>query len=526
VVRRSGPASYAAGAAILSPMLLPLLVALAASPLAPLPPQQPPPPPGDDEPRGLRSSAEGAFEGYTLFAPLSSGHTLLVDMQGREVHRWDSTIAPSAVYLLEDGSILRCGHPAGKNPVFSGGGMCGRIERISWDGEVLWTYELSDEYQTQHHDARPMPNGHVLLITWEFRYREDCIAAGRDPLQVGEKGLWPDAVLEVAPTPPEGGEIVWEWHAWDHLVQDRDPDADFYGVVAEHPGRIDINYDHRDAEQVGASVEEQRKRAELEAQMRALGYTGGDDEEEPPPPPAGNPPLAPLGQPGGHGSDWLHTNAIDYNPELDLIVLSSPHLSEIWIIDHSTTAEQAAGRTGGTYGHGGEILWRWGNPANHGAGTPADRRLFYQHNVQWIPPGRPGAGHLLVFNNGQDRPGGEHSSVDELELPLEVGHGFRREGAAFDPVQPVWSYSAGPEFFAPFISGCQRLPNGNTLICEGPKGRVFEVTPDGRTVWDFWNPVGGDLQVDGVTGKALFRATRIAPDHPALRGRELTPREQ
>lgn len=481
------------------------------------------------EPRGLLIATSEACPGYTLFAPATSKHTYLVDLEGREVHRWSSETSPSSVYLLDDGSILRCS-TIRKNPVFRGGGMCGRIERIGWDGALVWTYELANEDQTQHHDALPMPNGNVLLITWEFRYREDCIAAGRDPAHTSDKGLWPDAVLEVKPTLPSGGEVVWEWHAWDHLVQDFDPSADHHGAIAEHPERLDINYDHRDAPPV--SKEEEERRAEIEAQMRALGYTGGDDEEEDESATAATAPAQPGGPAGapapggaGNGPDWLHTNAIDYNAELDLIALSSPHLSEIWILDHSTTVDQAASDSGGRYRKGGGILWRWGNPKNYGAGTRADRRLFFQHNVQWIPRGYPGAGHLLVFNNGQGRPGVEHSSVDELVLPLEPGKGFVREGAAFGPAEPVWSYRAEDpaSFYAPFISGCQRLPNGNTLICEGTKGRIFEVTPAGKIVWDFWSPFGGDLVVEGVSGNGLFRAQRVAPDHPGLKGRTLVP---
>jgi hypothetical protein len=485
------------------PFLSPLLALLGL--------QTPAAPP--DEPRGLRLATPAASAGYTLFAPLASGHTHLVDLEGREVHRWTSAYGPSSVYLLDDGSILRTARLE-KIPVFSGGGICGRLERIGWDGELLWSYELANEDQTQHHDALPLPNGNVLLIVWEFRYREDCLAAGRDPARTSDKGLWPDALLEVQPTLPEGGEIVWEWHAWDHLVQDLDPAADRHGVIADHPGRLDINYDHRDAP--APSAEDAAEEAELAEEMRALGYAGGEDEEDD---------ATATAPTVGHAPDWMHTNAVSYHPGLDLIAITSPHLSEVLVLDHSTTSEQAAGETGGRHGKGGAILWRWGNPKNHGAGTAADQKLFFPHNSHWIPAGHPGAGNLLVFNNGQGRPGGEHSSVDELVLPLEPGQGFTRAGRAFGPTAPVWSYRAADpaSFYAPFISGCQRLANGNTLICEGPKGRVFEVTPAGETVWEYWNPFGGDLATQGVSGQALFRATRVAPDHPGLKGRALEP---
>ena len=83
----------------------------------------------------------------------------------------------------------------------------------------------------------------------------------------------------------------------------------------------------------------------------------------------------------------MHVNAVAYNAELDQIVLSSPHFNEIWIIDHGTTTEEAKGHTGGRWGKGGDILYRWGNPRAYRNGTKLDQRLFYQHNIQWIPKG-------------------------------------------------------------------------------------------------------------------------------------------
>lgn len=473
-----------------------------------------------ESPRGLILATPEASPGFTLYTPLGSKHTYLVDLAGKVVHKWTSERSPSSVYLCDDGSILRH-ERVEPNKIFDGGGICGRIARLGWDGKEVWSYTLVNEDQTTHHDARMLPSGNVLVIAWDFRYREDALAAGRDEAHITDKGLWPDALLEIKPTLPEGGEVVWEWHAWDHLVQDHDKDAMDFGVVADQPGRIDINYDHKDVATM--SAEELAKQAQLDEDMKALGYAGGDDEDEDDASTAGAAPAAP-GAGGGHGSDWMHTNTLDYDPVRNLIVLSSPHMHEVWILDHSTTTEQAAGRSGGKYGKGGDILWRWGNPKNHGAGTKADQRLFFQHDVQFIPPGFPGAGHLLVFNNGQGRPDGEHSEVLELVLPLDPAKGFVREGKVFGPKEPLWSFKA-PDLYAAFISGCQRLANGNTLVIEGPEGRILEVTPAGKVVWDYLNPHGGDLKNDGVDARALFRARRYAPDHPAFKGRALAPIE-
>jgi hypothetical protein len=313
--------------------------------------------------------------------------------------------------------------------------------------------------------------------------------------------------------------------------------------------------------------------------MRALGYVGDDDEEEP----DEDGGRRRRGRPGG---DWLHVNGVDYDPALDLVILSSHNLSEIWVIDHSTTTEEARGHAGGRRGKGGDFLWRWGNPRNYGA--PGEQQLFMQHDARWLPRGEDGALRVTVFNNGQGRPGVEYSSVDELVLPFDPARGFALEkGAAFGPDAPSWSYSAPDKesFFAHFISGAERLPNGNTLICDGPAGRAFEVTRAGEVVWDYLMPFAGDAPMgggptdgapggppggdrrgrpdggpeggpegrpgrggppfggppgdgppDGRRGRrgrgpggpggmryGLFRVTRIAPDHPGLAGRELAP---
>ena len=258
------------------------------------------------------------------------------------------------------------------------------------------------------------------------------------------------------------------------------------------------------------------QRAEIEEQMKALGCAGGDEEEA-----DGDGGGAPAGE--ELSPDWMHTNAVAYDAELDLILLSCPEWNEVYVIDHSTTTDQARGHSGGRYGRGGDLLWRWGHPRHYGAGTDADRRLHYQHNPPWVV-GEEGSRSILVFDNGSARPG--DYSVIELALPLEPGKAFAREaGRAFGPAEPMWSYEDRGKFYSPFISGAQRLPNGNTLVCEGARGRVFEVTRAGEVVWDYYNPLGGEIAPSGQGGNAppqsLFRALRYGADHPALAGRGL-----
>ena len=428
---------------------------------------------------GLFSNEAGAHDGYTLFAPSRSKTTYLIDNDGRLIHSWASAYVPYAsAYLLEDGSLLRTAQI--QNLTFADGG--GRVERFAWDGTLQWNFEYSDADHQPHHDIRMLPNGNVLILAWEYKTVAEAIAAGRRPALLTEGQLWPEHVIEVEPTGASGGNIVWEWHVWDHMIQEFDATKDNYGVVADHPELIHINY------------------------------------------------------PGAGVRDWLHANALDYNPQLDQIIVNVLTFGEFWVIDHSTTSAEAAGHTGGNSGKGGDLLYRWGNPEAYRAGGAGDQKLFAHHNAQWIEPGLPGAGNILVFNNGRFRTGGDYSSVDEIVPPVDgFGNYSLAPGQAYGPAELTWTYALPNDLYSSFISGAQRQPNGNTLIDAGPLGTFIEVTPDGTVVWKYINPVtdtGPLAQGDpvpprgpGLPGQKnlVFRAYRYAPDYPGLYGQDLTP---
>jgi hypothetical protein len=431
---------------------------------------------------GLFLNDPRSFSGYTLFAPQQSSTTYLIDNHGKPVHAWGSSFAPGlSAYLLEDGHLLRTARygPGGASK-FNVGGAGGLIEERAWDGTLVWAYVYSSILHRQHHDIERLPNGNVLLIAWEGKSGAEAIAAGRSPAFLTDGELWPDHVIEVKPSGETGGLIVWEWDVWDHLIQEYDPTKDNYGVVADHPELIDVNY---------------------------KATTG----------------------PGSGGADWTHINAIDYNESLDQILVSVHGLSEIWVIDHSTTTEEAAGHTGGNSGKGGDLLYRWGNPQAYDRGDEGDRKLFGQHDSRWIEAAEPGGGNILVFNNGRNRPGGNRSTVDEIVPLVDVDGDYELDpDAAYGPDEALWSYPEDPAdaFYAQNISGAHRLPNGNTLVCDGPSGTYFEVTPAQLTVWKYVNPITGSVPiVQGqiVTGNATFRVHRYAPDYPAFDGRDLTP---
>ncbi|MEP0813751.1 MAG: PKD domain-containing protein [bacterium] len=397
-------------------------------------------------------------DGYTLVAPLGEKRTYLIDMDGNPVHTWDSNYYPGlSAELEETGHLLRLGYVGGF--WFNGMGKAGRIEEYDWDGNLVWSYELYDWERCCHHQFERLPNGNVLLIVWNAYSRQDAVDAGRNPAGISQYGMWVDSIVEIEPVLPDGGEVVWEWKAWDHLVQDYDPSKANYGNPAEHPELIDFNL-------------------RLDCTL-----------------------------------DWTHINTVSYNAELDQIAVSPRDLSEIWVIDHSTTMEEAAGHTGGRYGRGGDILYRWGNPQNYRAGGPGSQRLFGQHNPYWIEDGLDGAGNLLVFNNNAGTLGGESfSSVVQLATPLNPDGSYYLTDGVYGPAEPAWQYLSNPlgDFHSQFMGSAQRLPGGNTLICSALQNRIFEVNPMGETTWEF------DCRWQAGEPFDLFKAIRYTPDYPGL----------
>jgi hypothetical protein len=441
-----------------------------------------------------------------MYPVANSASVYLINRKGEVVHEWKGNYGVMGAYLQDDGSLIQNAHDP-DFPVFAGGGETGRLQRISWDGKMLWDFEYANEKEHAHHDFTVMPNGHILAIAWEARSAEEVLAAGRKPELTPKAGLWPDKIVEIEPQGTRGGKVVWEWHSFDHLIQDFDSKKANYGKPSDHPELLDFNVGDTLPRITQDSLDNLRKQGRMPWRNQTA---------------------------ENMGSDLYHFNAVKYNADLDQIAFSSPELSEIFVIDHSTTTKEAASHKGGRWGKGGDILYRWGNPENYHRGDSTDRKLFFQHDVRWIEKGKPGEGNLTIFNNNSSKIDSiSYSTIYEIVPPTDgKGNYIIEKGKPFGPEKPLWVYRAPDSlsFWSSFISGAHRMNNGNTFITEGAKGRFFEVTKEGKIVWEYLNPYRGEIRHpngDPISPMPMtfsaFRATFIPANHPAFANRKLIP---
>ena len=337
-----------------------------------------------------------AFQGVTIYTPLGSGDTFLIDMEGEIVHTWTAPapLKPFYGFLRDNGNLsLHCF--TGDEP-FQGGGFGGTVLELDWEGHEVSRYENP----AMHHDREYLRNGNMMIIGWEPLPTEFLtkVKGGTTPAGETPTEILGDYLYEVTPK----GDVVWEWHGSD---------------------KLDTNIDI----------------------------------------------ICPLD--GRH--EWTHCNSVA-EMEDGNILLSFRSTSMILILEKST----------------GDVIWRFGPGV-----------LSHQHNPTPLPNG-----NILIFDNGEHRiRGGSYSRVVELDPKTN---------------EIIWQYRGKPSLslFSTGISGAQRLPNGNTLICDGRSGILIEVTAEGELVWEFVNP--GTYPWRGETGtRAIFRAQRYAVDGPEVKGR-------
>jgi hypothetical protein len=444
--------------------------------------------------------AANAYNGYTLFG--TRGTSYLIDMEGHVVHTWNIGTNPR---FTEAGTLLDAvgGNPSNQNT----------WRELDWNGNIVWQYSETRSNYHGHHDFAKIYNTKLGDSTFIYIANKDltsaqCFAAGCDASQTYTNPQM-DAIVEVN----RQGTVIWEWCFFDHVVQDMYPSLPTYGVIANTPGRIDLNIQ-------GNTVK----------------------------------------------SDWNHCNSLDYNQDLDLIVINSVH-GEFYVIDHGNTfipndPDSSIALAASIFG---DFKYRFGDPAKYDQGDPPSvndnwekataghKQLGGSHDIQWIKSGLQGAGNFMVFNNAQNLfELSSQSYIIEINPFLNssgtnTGNFVNPPTAGYNIVnspnsnlmkekknvskQIVWRFSSknNTSFFSTIGSSAQRLPNGNTMICSMNDGHFFEVKPsDTSIVWEYINPMTRDgikkIKVDNYpTYNGVFRAYRYTSSHPALIGQDLTP---
>jgi hypothetical protein len=477
-----------------------------------------------------------AYNGYTLFSPFWFGNpsgvwtTYLIDMQGNLVKSWDFDTAPGFYgYFTMDGTFMRPGQDPDAADIDTYGVLTGprsgRVQELDWDGNVLLEFTHMSEDSMMHHDYRKIWNNTLgqytyLLLTFERMTAQDAIDNGANP-DLYEAGYTNDGngwSLDGIYETDASGNTLWSWSFADHLCQSYDPTKpNYYEDVSTAPGKLDLNY------------------------------------------------MTPV---GGIRTDWTHCNSLDYNQELDQICVNAKRMSEFYVIDHGGTfvAGDPAASVANAASDAGDFMYRFGNPAAYGQGEPAafntegNQQMYGSHDIQWIGGANSaftaaelsgvGLGNFLIFDNGCWCTKGYHSESIEINGFLDAEG--NNTGSYVNPPdagyvsgtdslsnQVAWNFRSGMEnsFYSSYISGSQRLPNGNTLVCSGACGHFFEVTQDGEVVWEYINPMQGggfgpgagpptarEFQTDADGGMtfSVFRAHRYGPDHPMFVGKNLT----
>lgn len=360
------------------------------------------------------------FDGYTLYSLQNSSSAYLMDTNLTTYHSWTGLSSQTgySTFMEPGGTIVRACKGGTTPSGAPGGPICGKVQKIDYSGNLVWDFVYAGTDYITHHDICPMPNGNVLVISYERKTASEVTAAGAS----NSMQMWPDKIVEIQPTGLTTGNVVWEWHTWDHLVQNvNSSKANYQTSIVDHPELININYKQT--------------------------------------------------------SDWQHMNGIDYNPILDQIAFSSHNLNEWYIIDHSTTTAEAASHSGGNSGKGGDILYRWGNPAAYGASGTAV--LNVTHDAHWIPEGCPNTGRLAGFNNrGVSN---NQSAADQIVTPINGYNYDITMGQAFLPSS--YTNRLAVNGYSSNMGSTFQLPNGNQLICVATSSKVYEVDASGTQLW-------------------------------------------
>jgi len=330
----------------------------------------------------------------------------------------------------------------------------------NWDNEIVNEVDLISFDIQLDYETIKLENGNYLCVGRKEKDLDEFAEIGYT-IDIGYPFV-SDVVIEVDST---SGEILWQWDISEHTIQDRDPSLDNYGVISEHPELLNVS--------------------------SISSYDWAQDES-------------------------FMINGFDYNPELEQVLISVRKMSEVIIIDRTTTTEEAAGHTGGQYGKGGDVLFRWGNPLNYDSGTFAERKLYFQHNPKWITRG-PHEGKISMFNNGLDRvftgPFFSEAPVVDTQVD-EMGNYMLDSNNQYASGEASFYYrpfDVNEYFYSGYLSGVEHMANGNAYFTIGEGSELIELNMQGKIVWQFNIPFPG------------FRTEKYPSDYPAFANRDLTP---
>jgi Arylsulfotransferase (ASST) len=388
-----------------------------------------------------------SWNGYTVLSPLQTPAVLVIDMNGNVVKRWEglNNSAGGPARVLPGGFVISASGARPPNQESL------ELVQQDFDGKVMWQFSRNEQIKTreggtiwsarQHHDWQ-----RESFPAGYFAPESMPAIEGGSTLILTHTNRTQPNVADVMLEDDRlievswKGEVTWEWVASDHIDE------------------LGFAPDARKAIKAAQSFNKAR------------------------------------------GSfDWLHINSAHYVGPNRWFDQGDMRFTPNNVIISSREASLLA-----IVGRDGKIVWRLGPDFSESPELRAIRQIIGQHHAHFIPKGLPGAGNLLVFDNGGSSGYGFANPI----APNGVG-AFARATSRVLEINPltlelVWSYT-NPRFFSTNISGAQRLPNGNTLITAGAGGRMFEVTKEGAIVWEYMYPLFGGANASN----AVYRAYRI-----------------
>jgi hypothetical protein len=494
-----------------------------------------------------------SYGGYFMPTNNASGNThWLMDMMGYVVHQWDAYSAGVKANLAVPGIKPEI---AEDGTLWSGGLI------QDWDGNVLWEFypprdvNISVADMPFHHDMKRIWNKKLnqwtqLIVSNRARTQAEAAAAGGDPATPTSRLTGIDYIIEVS----MDKKIVWKWDFMDHTCQSQFPDRPRYVAnVKDAPGKFDVYW--------MTDNQQPRGQAGLVADWVHVNSVDFNDE-------IGHVVINPK-----HFSDFIvvdhdktFVSTTDFAANIAAAAGPNGDIIYRWGNPSSYNAGAAPGwmDEGESQMYGSHnIQWirpyHWQRP-HLATDTWPDPATYTKSGVAL-----PGAGNFIIYDNGCYNPSpnigsrtieinprigasGNEEVVKGQYIPMVVA-GYKSATGNYQrkiSKQDVWYYqSTGPQsFYSSHISGMQRLPNGNTSINSGNQGLMFEVTPSNEIVWQYQYPMaaigaGGPIGAKLVASDSanayqtddnynrgqpsIFRHQRYGADHPAFKGKDMTP---